>query len=207
MARTSRGTGENNRRKILAAAAALIAEQGVEKTSLARIAQRAGLSKGTLYYYYSHKTDLVFDLTQGHMDKITRDILKADGPVADTGIDPVAESPLPREKFKALLTAYFTLILGNLTRSRLHLYLIREAMAGDRKLKQRFQDTYAHWFSLIDQAQNRHLPPSPHTRLRSKCLVALVEGFILQGSLEVEKTEIAQMTDLALNLLLAPEET
>ena len=71
MARTARGTGEDNRRKILDAAMAMIGEKGVEKTSLAAISRAAGLSKGTVYYYYASKNELIFDIADLHMERIT----------------------------------------------------------------------------------------------------------------------------------------
>lgn len=49
------GTSE----KILEAASELFAEQGASGTSLGDIAKAAGLSKGTLYYYYPTKQDVV----------------------------------------------------------------------------------------------------------------------------------------------------
>ncbi|MCG8564189.1 MAG: TetR/AcrR family transcriptional regulator, partial [Desulfobacterales bacterium] len=160
MAKTTRGTKADNRKKILAAARTLIAKNGVEKTSLAMISRHSEISKGTLYYYYASKAELVFDITDRHMDKITRDILKTDAP-APQSTEPGLDIP----RFKALLEAYFKIILASRTRSRLHLYLIREAMAGNQELRKRFQATYAQWFTLIDQTQTRHLPPTPRIRL------------------------------------------
>ncbi len=208
MARTCRGTGEDNREKIREAAMVLIADQGVDRTSLAMVAKASGLSKGTLYYYYASKADLVFDIADHHMEKITRDILKA-APLTETGPRPRKNPPPGRDqedpqRVRALLTAYFEILLGSQTRSRLHLYLIREAMADPPSLGERFQDTYARWFSLIDQVQARDLPPAPHPRLLSRFLVALVEGFILQRVLGVEETRVEDMVELAMKVVLPP---
>ena len=43
---------------IIKVATELIGKKGVEKTSLADIAREAGISKGTLYYYYPTKNDI-----------------------------------------------------------------------------------------------------------------------------------------------------
>jgi AcrR family transcriptional regulator len=51
MAKTTKGTREDNRRKIIETAMAMISEKGVDKTSLAQISKASGVSKGTLYYY------------------------------------------------------------------------------------------------------------------------------------------------------------
>jgi AcrR family transcriptional regulator len=46
------------RTQILAAAQTEFAQHGYEATSLAQIAARAGISKGTLYYYFADRDDL-----------------------------------------------------------------------------------------------------------------------------------------------------
>ncbi|NLB53646.1 MAG: helix-turn-helix transcriptional regulator, partial [Syntrophomonadaceae bacterium] len=40
----------------------LMAEKGIIKTSLADIAREVGISKGTLFYHFASKDDLVNDI-------------------------------------------------------------------------------------------------------------------------------------------------
>lgn len=189
MAKTARATGTDNRQKILDTAMGLIAEKGVDQTSLAMIARKSGLSKGTLYYYYASKNDLIFDITDRHMEWITEAILSTGRP--KNGL----------KTWESLLYAYFDVLLSARDRSRLHLYLIREAVSGNQALKIRFQKTYAHWFSLIDDTSRQIQADAENIRVKSKFLVAVVEGFILQELLEVEKTDIRDMVNLALKLV------
>ena len=49
----------NMKETILSAATDLIIKQGVKNTSLADIAKASNISKGTLYYHYSSKNDLI----------------------------------------------------------------------------------------------------------------------------------------------------
>ena len=49
---------ENIREKILSAAEDLLASEKMSDISLADIAKEAGVSKGTLYYYYKNKKSL-----------------------------------------------------------------------------------------------------------------------------------------------------
>ena len=51
---------------ILGTAAQLFTRAGIHGTSLNDIAQAAGLSKGTLYYYYPTKEALVNDIAHTH---------------------------------------------------------------------------------------------------------------------------------------------
>jgi AcrR family transcriptional regulator len=45
--------------EILAAAARIAAEKGYEKLRMAEVAERAGVTKGTVYLYFINKADLV----------------------------------------------------------------------------------------------------------------------------------------------------
>ncbi len=203
MAKTAKGTGEDNRQKIIDAAMSIIGEQGVDKTSLAKISKASGLSKGTLYYYYASKNDLIFDIADIHMERISTDLF----------------AMLENEtalSWESLLTAFFETLLTSEARSRLHLYLIREAVSGNDSLKKRFQKTYSQWFSMVDQAQSQM--PGPQTdqtdqinqvdqvdqvdvSAKSRFLVALVDGFILQVLLETKKTSVQQIVRIVLKAL------
>lgn len=188
MARTARGSGRDNRKKILDTAIAMIGEKGVDKTSLAAIAREAGLSKGTLYYHFASKNDLIFDITDRHMESVTRALFKR----IETDRDLTWEG---------LLTAFFKTLLASEARSRLHLYLVREAISHNGDLKKRFQRTYAGWFEMADDAQARMKGPLLDATARSKFLVALVDGFILQGLLEVDPISVEDIVKLALKVM------
>lgn len=188
MARTAKGTGRDNRRKILDTAMAMIGEKEVEKTSLAGIAKAAGLSKGTVYYYYASKHDLIFDIADRHMAQITTTLF---------GMIDQSEGVTWEE----LLTAFFTTLLASEARSRLHLYLVREAVCGNTAIKQRFQATYAQWFDMVDQAYNKMSGPKTDVAAKSKFLVAVVDGFILQTLLETDEPRIKDIVRLAQTVL------
>ena len=187
MARTAKGTGEDNRQKILETAVDIIGEKGVDRTSLSSIAKASGLSKGTIYYYYATKDDLIFDIADLHMARIS-DTLMA-----------MLEESTP--SWEILLTAFFETLLNSETRSRLHLYLVREAVSGNDSLKKRFQATYAQWFDMVDQAQEK-MPGSREDRsAKSRFLVALVDGFILQVLLETNPPEVEDIVRLMLGVM------
>lgn len=173
MARTARGTGADNRQKIIDAAAELMTEKGVEKTSLADIARKTGLSKGTLYYYYSSKNDLVFDITESHMSKISGEIFA----MIDSDKNVTLE---------ILLQRLFETILASDTRSRLHIFLLREAISGNAALHERFRHTYHEWFSMVEDAYQRLNLRTHGSILKSRILVSVLDGMIIQTLLDVE---------------------
>ncbi|GAB4287679.1 MAG: TetR/AcrR family transcriptional regulator [Deferrisomatales bacterium] len=65
---------EDRREQIFAAGAQLFAEKGYERTSLQEVADRLGVTKPALYYYYRSKEDLLFEIMSFCIDHVTRDI-------------------------------------------------------------------------------------------------------------------------------------
>lgn len=72
MARTRASDFEEKRLNLLENAAAAFAEMGMEKTSMARIAERCGVSKALLYHYYPSKDALIFDIVRTHLVELDK---------------------------------------------------------------------------------------------------------------------------------------
>ncbi len=66
----------NIREDILAAASDLMMRKGVKETSLKDIANEVGISKGTLYYHFSSKDDMIFEIADKHLTQVTDDLEK-----------------------------------------------------------------------------------------------------------------------------------
>jgi AcrR family transcriptional regulator len=159
---------------IITAAGRLALEKGFDGFSLADVAQAAGISKGTLYYYYPTKSALIFDIAARHVDEITAfilELIEEGGPDTD-----------PAE----LLALFFRRHQANRTRMRLHLNLIHQAMKGDRALKARYQAIYAHWRQEARQALAKLLPDSPHRETLTSLIIATVDGINIQSMLEID---------------------
>jgi AcrR family transcriptional regulator len=67
--RASEHEQEDTRRSLLDAAARLIAEHGYRGMTVNEIVARAGLSKGTFYWYFSCKDDVLFAVLEEHIDR------------------------------------------------------------------------------------------------------------------------------------------
>jgi len=161
----------NNRDKIIETAIKLIGERGVEGTSLADIAKDVGISKGTLYYYYSSKNDLIFDITKDHMDKITANIFS------------LIESKKGETSLHDTLKLLIETLLKSETRTRLHLYLIQEVLSGNENLKERFVETYRQWFQMIQEGYSLLTSQQRDLTVQARILVAIIDGLIIQGSI------------------------
>jgi AcrR family transcriptional regulator len=62
--------GRDTRSRLRELALQLFAEQGYEKTSLREIAERLGVTKAALYYYFRSKEDIVRSLVEDYMAEI-----------------------------------------------------------------------------------------------------------------------------------------
>ena len=60
---------ENIKTVILDETEKLLRRQTISDISLAQIAEASGISKGTLYYYYKNKNDILFDITDRYLDR------------------------------------------------------------------------------------------------------------------------------------------
>lgn len=69
-ARALRADAARNRESLLAAAEEVFAERGVE-ASVADIARRAGVAKGTVFRHFASKEDLIASLVCGHLVVLT----------------------------------------------------------------------------------------------------------------------------------------
>ncbi|WP_209426191.1 TetR family transcriptional regulator [Pararhodobacter sp. SW119] len=78
MARTRAADFEEKQRAILGSAAQVLAEQGMDKASMAQIAARAQVSKALLYHYYPGKAALIFDIIRSHLEELEDAVARAD---------------------------------------------------------------------------------------------------------------------------------
>jgi AcrR family transcriptional regulator len=161
--------GVDSRAEIRSAAERLIAERGVGGTSLAEIARQAGVSPGTLYYYYPNKTDLVLDIAERHMSELTsrfRDHARA------VGAEGLAE----------VLAALVEGILSDETRSSLHHHLLHGVFEGDEGVRSRMAASYESWIGMVAEDLDRlGVTRAEAGRDAGRLLVAATDGLIIQG--------------------------
>ncbi len=181
---------EKKKTAIIQAASLLFVKKGIKQTSLADIARGMGISKGTLYYYYSSKNDLIFDITAHHMNQITNDLF------AMIDAEGSGEAAL-----ETVLTALVETILNARTRSRLHLYLIREAMSGNEAIRQRFQKTYRGWFSSTTEGVRKIMNNQDVCETMAPVLVAVLDGFVIQSMLAVQSIPVKDVVKYLMRMV------
>jgi AcrR family transcriptional regulator len=77
MARTRASDFEEKQHGLLLSAAAVFAEQGMEKASMAQIASHSGVSKALLYHYYPGKDSLIFAIIHTHLIELEASVAAA----------------------------------------------------------------------------------------------------------------------------------
>jgi|GEM_PF-144941 len=162
------------RRIIIEAASRIIAQKGIDKTSLSDIAAEAGISKGSLYYYYASKDDLIFDITETHINEISGNLFQ------------IIEDGRENATWDGILKILFTRILNAETRGRLHLYLIQQALNGNEDLASRFRKKYREWNDLIREGFCKIEPDNRGRTILSSLLIAALDGLLIQSLLGLE---------------------
>src|SRR5438128_10460136 len=55
----------------------VLLSHGADRLTTTRVAERAGVSVGTLYQYYPNKRSLLFAVLEAHMDRVTKAVENA----------------------------------------------------------------------------------------------------------------------------------
>ncbi len=166
------------RRKILEVARQTIIENGVNNTTLADIASAVGISKGTLFYYYATKADLIFDVTDQHFRQTTQRL--------NEWVDQVHGEVEPGE----ILSYVFHSIVEDDLRGKLHHYLIEQAITENGSLKERFTEKYQEWIDLLRAGLSRVVAPGIDRETLAFIIITCLDGLVIQSILGVKDIPI-----------------
>lgn len=166
---------QNNMKEIiLSAATDLIIKQGIKNTSLADIAKASNISKGTLYYHYSSKNDLICAIADMHLEVITQAVLDCVYGIEsdDTSYNMVN---LIMEKISSIED-----------RGRIHMYLLCEAITENDTLRESIKVKYFEWRNTLKQEISKTVKDNKDAEAISFLLVSIVDGLVVQGLLKSE---------------------
>lgn len=174
---------ENIREKILEATSELIAIKGVTNASLGDICKKIGISKGTLYYYYKSKEDIIFDIADIHLKKVTDDIFSWLNKI-EKDLD---ASDIMKIVFEKIISAE--------TRGKSHLYLISDAVTKSDAFRKKFKENYHEWRFLLEQGMQKTFNKNLNYKVLSHILLAMIDGFIIQNLVGVENIPYHEIFD------------
>lgn len=179
MASTKNGKG---REELLEATARLIAEKDIADFSLKELAKEAGVSQGTLYYYYSTKEDLVLDVMQRHMDGLKIDF--------DRWLQRHSDGTLTGERF---LEIVFYKGVKLFHKAKIHLYLINECMRSGAKVKERYQILLKEWQAEMEKGIQQAFPKVKDTSAYARFLLLLIDGLAVEEVLEIQNKDNSEI--------------
>ncbi len=164
----------NMKETILSVATDLITKQGIKNTSLADIAKASNISKGTLYYHYSSKNDLICAIADMHLEAITKAVLDC---VHGIGSDDSSVNMIN------LIMEKISSIEG---RGRIHMYLLCEAITENDTLREAIKVKYFEWRNTLKQEISKSVKNDKDAESLSFLLVSIVDGLVVQGLLKSE---------------------
>lgn len=89
---------EDVRKLIIETTQKLLEHQNTKEVSLSKIAQEAGVSKGTIYYYFKTKEDIYFAVLDDYLKKQWEDfIVWVDNPRKDTSLPRLVKYVMERD--------------------------------------------------------------------------------------------------------------
>lgn len=160
---------ENLKQGIQAAALRLLQQCAFADISLSAIAAEAGISKGTLYYYYSSKDDILLDITELYLDGLAQDLLSwVDNPEKDTR---------PARLYNYVLRRGAAPEFG-----ALRLYLIGSAVSQKEPVRQRLVAHYEYFQQTLARRIHDRLPGADGGYL-AWLLLTVMDGVLVQSQL------------------------
>jgi len=92
---------ETRKREIMDTALELFGTEGFDKTSISSIANKAGISKGLLYNYFSSKEELIKTIIFNGLDSLTG------------FVDPNHDGVISRDELKSFIEEFFNAVVKN----------------------------------------------------------------------------------------------
>lgn len=126
MARPRAATYDDQRSQILAAAAAAFAHHGYVGTTMNELAAACGISKATLYHYFSDKGDLLEQIARSHVGAL------------EALVDEVARERLPAEAHLRALISRFMAVYADAQNA--HRVLTEDVKFLDDEARRAVQD-------------------------------------------------------------------
>ena len=162
----------------------LLNNHSIDNLSLANICKEAGVSKGTLYYYYKTKEEILLDLTDRYLAQQEKDLFAwLDDPTKDTSLHRMVKYVIERDVYE--------------TGPRFH--LIYNACIGNEQIREKVVERYMMFEHLIaDKLSSRVKGMNP--LYLSRLLLLLSDGLLIQKELNNANFNIEEFIDQTASL-------
>lgn len=173
---------DNVKDLIIEATEELLRTKKLSDISLSEIARFAGISKGTLYYHYKTKTDILFDLTDKYLDQQYSDLIEwTEDVTKDTSMHRLVKYVLERD----------------ISTAGMRLHLFYDAMLGNEKIREKLLSRYSEFATVISEkisARTDRVPADYCAWL----LLLLSDGLFIHqtlGNTELDPAKFIQQTE------------
>lgn len=163
----------------ISAAEKLITDQGANDFSLADLSKAMGISKGTLYYHYPTKDDLILDIMEKHMNELSQDYIDWFARHQKDSISP-----------QRFLDVIFYKGVKLFNKSKMHIYLINECMRGNVSLRKRYTDLWDSWQDKLEEGLKKIFPEDQDCQAYAYLLMLLIDGLTVQEALDHSDSEL-----------------
>lgn len=171
---------EDIKSKIRTATKALMDKKMLADISLAEIAAEAGVSKGTLYYYYKTKNDILFDITDEYLEQQWRDLIVwTENPEKDTSLHRLVKYVIER----------------SIASPPMRMHLLCDAITGNEEIRRKLLTRYDEFEKLIAEKigeRTDKLPPAYFSWL----ILFVSDGLFLQRLLGNPDMDIDEFIDI-----------
>ncbi|RJG10983.1 TetR family transcriptional regulator [Pseudomonas cavernicola] len=202
MVRRTKEEAQETRCQILDAAEKAFYEHGVARTTLAQIAEVAGVSRGAIYWHFSNKAD-VFQAMLERLHLPLQELAKA---------GESATEPDPLGRVRELLVRLFSQVANDPKTRRTNEILFHKCEYTDElgDLRKQMQDNSRECdlrieISLRNAVNKGQLPANLDTLRAAICLHAFIDGVLAKWLLTPESFALGQeaerMADTVLDML------
>lgn len=171
---------EDIKTKIRTATKNLMEKKMLADISLAEIAAEAGVSKGTLYYYYKTKNDILFDITDEYLEQQWQDLIAwTENPEKDTSLHRLVKYVIER----------------NIATPPMRMHLLCDAITGNEEIRQKLTTRYGEFETLIAEKLGERtdkLPPAYFSWL----ILFVSDGLFIQKLLGNPDMDIEEFIDI-----------
>ncbi|MCH4210718.1 MAG: TetR/AcrR family transcriptional regulator [Bacilli bacterium] len=157
----------------------LITEKGAKDFSLADLAHEMGISKGTIYYHYPTKDELILDIMQEHMSALSKDYIDWLHRHVKDGIT-----------FQRFLDIIFYKGVKLFNKAKIHVYLLGECVRGNPSLRDSYTKLWDEWKRYIQEGVEQVLPDSDDKEAEAYLLMLIIDGLTIQEALGNPKPEL-----------------
>lgn len=169
---------EERRAEILMAAMQAFSEKGYDKTTIEDIVRISGLSKGTLYWYFTNKEAIFTGLVMMVFDQF--------GAVLDAALQQTVDEP-PPERLRHLILSFSPALDDSSDWIGLYADFFIQAW-HNAALRAVFRDGYTRYIKLIEpivqQGIDEGLFRPVDTELMTRLLLGAIDGYWFQQILE-----------------------